>query len=66
MVPVPEELATVRLILQRHGAGASYAALARELNAGGVQTKLGGRWNASTVRAVVRRRSFYEGVLAGL
>jgi len=65
MVPVPGELATVRRILNAHCAGGSYAGIAGALNADGVPTKRGGRWFASTVRNVVRRREWYGAILNG-
>ncbi len=60
MVPVPSELAVVRRILAADAGGVSYAAIARQLNADGTRTKRGGRWHASTVRNVVRRRYWYD------
>lgn len=65
MVRVPEELAIVRQILALWDAGTAYAAIARQLNAEGVETKRGGSWHASTVRGVVLRRSIYTGALSG-
>ena len=66
MRPLPDELATVRRILHHWRAGISYARIARELNADGVPTKLGGRWHASTVRGIVLRVPFYEEAIASL
>ena len=66
MVPVPEELITVRRILERWRAGGSYAGVAAQLNADSVPTKRGGRWHASTVRAIVhQRRAWYADILGG-
>jgi len=57
MVPLPDELATVGRILDAHEAGESLAGIAAALNAAAVPTKRGGRWFASTVRAVAQRRA---------
>jgi len=65
MVPVPDELATVQRILGAHKAGESYAGIAAALNADAVPTKRGGRWYASTVRGVARRRAWYTAILNG-
>ena len=51
---VPEEAETVRRILHQHNQGhLGYREIARQLNAENVQTKRGGSWHASTVRAIV-------------
>ncbi len=52
MAPVPAELDVVRYILRQRGAGAAFRAIARQLASEGLSTKQGGRWHASTVRAV--------------
>ena len=65
MVPVPEELAIVRRILDHWRRGGTYAGIARDLNAEGVPTKRGGRWHAPTVRNIVQRRDWYADVLEG-
>jgi DNA invertase Pin-like site-specific DNA recombinase len=64
MTPVPEELETVRLILDAWRKGRSYRAIADRLNAQGVPTKQNRRWHASTVRKVVNRRAWYREVLS--
>ena len=51
--PVTLDLEVRRMIADRHAAGASLAGLARELNENHVPTARGGRWYASTVRAVL-------------
>ena len=66
MTPVPDELATVRQILERWRAGGSYLGIAAQLNAESIPTKRGGRWHASTVRGVVQRRDWYADILGGL
>lgn len=63
MVPVPEELAVVRLILDLWRAGRSYRAIAATLNHDGPPTKQGARWHASTVKKVVDRRAWYANAL---
>jgi DNA invertase Pin-like site-specific DNA recombinase len=55
MVPVPEELETVRRILQLWRQGRSYRSIASELASEGVKTKRGGRWHHPTVKNVVER-----------
>ena len=65
MVPVPEELATVRRILALWRQGQSYRAIAAKLNADAVPTKRGGRWHAMTVRKVVQRRDWYSRAQVG-
>jgi DNA invertase Pin-like site-specific DNA recombinase len=66
MAPVPEELAVVRRILELWQGGGSFAGIAAKLNADGAPTKRGGRWHASTVRAIVQRRAWYAEALKGL
>ncbi len=56
MVPVPEELETVRRILWLWRTGSSYRTIAAKLNEESVPTKQGRRWHHSTVGNVVRRR----------
>ncbi len=63
MIPVPEELAVMRRIVDGWRAGGTYAGLAARLNAEGVPTKRHGRWHASTVRGIVQRRDWYREVL---
>jgi DNA invertase Pin-like site-specific DNA recombinase len=58
------ELVAIRLILRRRRAGLSFGRIARELTAGGHQTKRGASWHASTVRAVWQRRAAYRLLLA--
>ncbi len=65
MVPVPEELAIVQRIVDHWRRGGTYAGIARDLNADGVSTKLGGGWHAPTIRNIVRRRDWYADVLEG-
>lgn len=51
---VIDPVTTARILARRH-AGATLAAIAEELNAGGVPTARGGaRWYASTIRAAIR------------
>ncbi len=59
MVPVPEELAVVRRIIELWRRGQSYRAIAAKLNQERVPTKQGGRWHASTIKKVVDRRVWY-------
>ncbi len=66
MEPVPAELAIVRRIVEAWRAGGTYAGIAAKLNAEGVPTKRGGRWHASTVRAIVQRRAWYADILGGI
>jgi site-specific DNA recombinase len=66
MKPIPAELATVRRILELLGAGGSYAGIAAKLNAEGASTNRGGRWRASTVGWLVRRRNRHAGLLRGI
>jgi hypothetical protein len=63
MVPVPDELVTVRRILDLWRRGTSLRSIAATLNADAVPTKRGGRWHASTVKGVVDRRRWYEKTL---
>lgn len=66
MLPVPEELAVVRRIIERWRLGGSYGRIATALNADDTPTKRGGRWHRSTVRGVVQRRDWYADVLGAL
>jgi site-specific DNA recombinase len=59
MQPVPEEVETIRQILDMWRYGSSYSAIARKLNADGIKTKLGGRWHHGTISRVVQRRQEY-------
>jgi len=63
MVPVPDELAVVRRILELWRTGLSYRATAARLNREGLPTKRGARWHASTVQKVVDRREWYAKAL---
>lgn len=63
MVPVPEELATVRRILTLWRQGRSYRAIAAQLDADGARTKQGGQWHHWTVAKVVQRREQYAKLL---
>ena len=51
--PVTLDLEVRRMIADRHAAGASLAGIARDLYENHVPTARGGRWYASTVRAVL-------------
>ena len=53
MVPLPDELATVRQILERWRAGGSYLGIAAQLNTAGIPTKRGGRWVAGRPAAIL-------------
>ncbi len=66
MIPVPQELNTVRDILDLWRRGQSYCAIARQLDSKGVPTKRGGRWASETVRKVVQRRDWYTSVLSAV
>lgn len=57
LVTVKREAKIVAEILRRRDAGESFAAIADELNARGIEGKRGGRWFASTVRYVVNRQA---------
>lgn len=65
MIPVPEELAIVRRILDLWRAGQSASAIAAKLNAEGVHSKRAARWHHTTVGKVVQRRDWYETRLKG-
>jgi len=54
MIPVPEEFAIVRRILDLARAGKSSHAIAAKLNQEGVPSKHGARWHHSTIGKVVR------------
>lgn len=59
LVSVAAELEPVRYILRRREAGTAFQTAARELGARGLWTKRGGRWHASTVRALWLGRDRY-------
>lgn len=63
-VPDPEGLEAVRLILRLRRERVSFRKIACELVQSGHQTKRGGRWHASTVRAIWQGRSRYVGIVA--
>ena len=56
LVANPAELRVIKGICLRRGQGMSFAAIAEQLQNDGVATKTGGRWYASTVRAILERR----------
>jgi len=66
MIAVPEELDTVRSILDLRRQGRSYRTIARQLDSQGVPTKRGGRWGSETIRKVVKPQSWYASVLGGV
>ncbi len=53
--PVESEQATIQQIVERRQKGDSLASIAAAMEAGGVQTKTGGMWHASTVAAILNR-----------
>jgi hypothetical protein len=55
-------LEPVHFILSRRGVGVTFRTLAAELTARGFRTKRGGRWHASTVRAIWEGRARYAEV----
>jgi hypothetical protein len=67
--PVGAELAAVRFIVARRSRrggrpAATFREIAEALTTAGHPTKRGGRWHASTVRAVWERRGLYAPLLA--
>jgi len=50
------ELRVIKSICLRRAQGKSLATIAEQLQDAGVATKAGGRWHASTVRAILERR----------
>lgn len=67
--PIAEELTAVRFIVERRaGRGrnrpTAFREIAAALTAAGHRTKRGGRWHASTVRAVWERRALYTTLMA--
>jgi DNA invertase Pin-like site-specific DNA recombinase len=64
MEPAERELEPVRVILARRATGVSFRAIAAELRLRGARTKRGGRWHASTVRAIWQGRARYAEVAA--
>lgn len=57
LVTVKAEAKVLAEILAKREAGASFASIADELNAQGIEGKRGGRWFASTVRYMVNRQT---------
>lgn len=55
LLPNTDELRVVAWIREQRGQGTSYWRIARLLHEAGTSTKLGGRWTAKTVRAIVKR-----------
>ncbi len=53
------EMLTARRIVRLKGEGRGMNQIAVTLNEGGVPTKLGGRWYASTVKRVLDRKEVY-------
>lgn len=63
-MPVPEELAVVRMILARRRGPkpVSYHRIAKELATAGVSARRGS-WRGSTVRQIYERRDVYRPLL---
>ena len=66
LVPVAEELATVRLIREQREKGMSYHKIARYLNESKVPSKRGGIWYAETVKTVYQNSQNWERHPSGL
>ncbi len=64
MIPVPEELAIVRRILDLSRAGERSHAIAAKLNQAGVPSKHSARWHHTTVGKVIGRRAWYAARLS--
>lgn len=60
LVPNPDELRIVDLVMQLRGQGLSYRAIARILNGQGVPTKRGRVWSHEMVRRLIARASSEE------
>ena len=60
LIPVPEEIATVQLVLSLREQGHSYASIQRELVQAEIPTKTGGRWHRQTVKNICRRGYIHE------
>lgn len=58
---VPEEAEVVRLIFDLRDKGLSMDKIATELNTRGCQTKNGGAWYASTIKAILANKKLYQG-----
>ena len=58
---VPEEAEVVRLIFSLRSEGKSMDKIATELNSRGCQTKNGGAWYASTIKAILANKKIYQG-----
>jgi len=56
LIPNRSELRVIEDICRRRHKGQSLASIAGRLQLDGVATKAGGRWHASTVRAIIERR----------
>jgi DNA invertase Pin-like site-specific DNA recombinase len=56
LVANPAELRVIKRICSHRAQGKSLASIAGQLQEDGVATKAGGRWHASTVRAILERR----------
>jgi len=57
LIEVDKEIKTVRNIVKDHKQGKSLRNIATKLNSDGVETKLGGKWYASTVRQLINRHA---------
>lgn len=58
---VPEEAEVVRRIFALRSEGKSMDKIAQELNADNCQTKNGGAWYASTIKAILANKKLYQG-----
>lgn len=57
----PKEAEVVRLIFDLHEQGYSMDKIAKELNEKGCATKNGGKWYASTIKAILSNKKLYQG-----
>lgn len=55
LIPNDREQKLIRLIQRRRKEHCSYAAIAAEMISIGAQTKCGGRWHPSTIKAILSR-----------
>lgn len=61
IVIIDDEAAIVRTIYDMRGNGATLTAIADDLNAGGITTRRGRPWHASSVRAILLNEADYRG-----
>lgn len=55
LLPCPSEQPILKAMIKQYEGGKSYTAIAKDLNAAGIPTKLGKRWHSQSVKSIIQR-----------